>query len=196
MSSLSVEAGLPICLVRIRSTPSINLLSSERNFSLVSLLIQCCFAGNLPSEKRQCLRWCSGRWCPPGTRAACFRRGRSGSSPGCMGRRSLSRSPHLCRYQYPYLCLCQYPYLCLYLCQYPCRYPPHRVIHRFQNPDRTPETAHNRQIVKLLKLVVLIGKYFSKLVKVYLQIIKQHKSSKGRRREAEILKAPLRKTLC
>ena len=32
-------------------------------FSLASLLVECCCAGILPSEKRQCLRWCSGRWC-------------------------------------------------------------------------------------------------------------------------------------
>ena len=32
-------------------------------YSLASLLVYCCCAGIFPSEKRQGLRWCSGRWC-------------------------------------------------------------------------------------------------------------------------------------
>ena len=31
-------------------------------FSLASLLAECCWAGILPGEKRQCPRWRSGRW--------------------------------------------------------------------------------------------------------------------------------------
>ena len=32
-------------------------------FSVASLLIELCKRGFLPSEKRQCPRWCPGRWC-------------------------------------------------------------------------------------------------------------------------------------
>ena len=47
---------------------SVHSSTSARNrsshaVSLASLLVGCCWSGILPSEKRQCLRWCSGRWC-------------------------------------------------------------------------------------------------------------------------------------
>ncbi len=32
-------------------------------FSQASLPVEYCWAGILPSEKSQCFRWCSGRWC-------------------------------------------------------------------------------------------------------------------------------------
>jgi len=60
-----VSAGIAGLVDLFRSPAKLSTNNSvPTNSSPASLLIECCWAGILPSEKSQCFRWRSGRRCP------------------------------------------------------------------------------------------------------------------------------------